>query len=298
MGVGVHTHGGCSSTGGSNIGTRIDQGEFAAHIKFLTRSCAQDAECDDGVCENGAETCDANGQCQFGTTPNCVASPSPTPNPTEALTESPTASPDPLSPNPTPAPSPSPTPNPTKALTASPTTTSDPIVRIQSSNAKRYLWVAPDGSFKTSADVAPLSNTEINLKRYECPDKAGDYYFDQNLATPCYLIVWNQSAGRRLYAKNNQAWKKGVGTMKDGPIWKNQRWFLEPVTCGDQGNAEGTCALLRNARNGRSMYDNVNNGVVGASPEGDPHYVWSKDIYRWHFIDVATGTALDVTRLA
>jgi len=33
--IGIHTHGGCSSTGGSNSGTRIDKPEFAAHINSL-----------------------------------------------------------------------------------------------------------------------------------------------------------------------------------------------------------------------------------------------------------------------
>jgi len=33
--IGVHTHGGCSSTGGSNKGTRIDKPEFAAHVNSL-----------------------------------------------------------------------------------------------------------------------------------------------------------------------------------------------------------------------------------------------------------------------
>eukprot|EP00984_Skeletonema_dohrnii_P019958 scaffold9652_cov103-Skeletonema_dohrnii-CCMP3373.AAC.3 len=33
--IGVHTHGGCSATGGSNIGTRIDRPEFAAYVDSL-----------------------------------------------------------------------------------------------------------------------------------------------------------------------------------------------------------------------------------------------------------------------
>jgi len=33
--IGVHTHGGCSATGGSNSGTRIDKSEFAAHVNSL-----------------------------------------------------------------------------------------------------------------------------------------------------------------------------------------------------------------------------------------------------------------------
>jgi V8-like Glu-specific endopeptidase len=33
--IGIHTHGGCSSTGGSNQGTRIDRSDFLAHIDFL-----------------------------------------------------------------------------------------------------------------------------------------------------------------------------------------------------------------------------------------------------------------------
>merc|ERR1719253_1123434 len=35
LAIGVHTHGGCSSTGGSNMGTRIDRADFAAAINAL-----------------------------------------------------------------------------------------------------------------------------------------------------------------------------------------------------------------------------------------------------------------------
>ena len=44
--IGVHTHGGCSETGGSNSGTRIDRPDFANHVAFLTAVCDSDAQCD------------------------------------------------------------------------------------------------------------------------------------------------------------------------------------------------------------------------------------------------------------
>mmetsp|Transcript_12461 Transcript_12461/g.26526 ORF Transcript_12461/g.26526 Transcript_12461/m.26526 type:complete len:760 (+) Transcript_12461:115-2394(+) len=69
--IGVHTHGGCGETGGSNTGTRIDRTDFAAHIEFLTKSCTQNSDCSDGIFCNGEETCDANGKCQLGTPPSC-----------------------------------------------------------------------------------------------------------------------------------------------------------------------------------------------------------------------------------
>eukprot|EP00573_Skeletonema_grethae_P005631 CAMPEP_0201712026 /NCGR_PEP_ID=MMETSP0578-20130828/59433_1 /ASSEMBLY_ACC=CAM_ASM_000663 /TAXON_ID=267565 /ORGANISM="Skeletonema grethea, Strain CCMP 1804" /LENGTH=810 /DNA_ID=CAMNT_0048201083 /DNA_START=53 /DNA_END=2485 /DNA_ORIENTATION=- len=61
--IGVHTHGGCSATGGSNKGTRIDRQEFADHVDFLLEDCVTDSDCDDGVFCNGVETCVA-GKCR------------------------------------------------------------------------------------------------------------------------------------------------------------------------------------------------------------------------------------------
>eukprot|EP00984_Skeletonema_dohrnii_P023317 scaffold12399_cov114-Skeletonema_dohrnii-CCMP3373.AAC.1 len=81
--VGVHTHGGCFATSGSNIGTRIDQPTFAAHVKSLCASCT------------------------------LQPTPSPTPQPTQ-----PTPSPTPQPTQRTPPPTPSPT-NPTKACEGS-----------------------------------------------------------------------------------------------------------------------------------------------------------------------------------
>ena len=43
--IGIHTDGGCGETGGRNQGTRIDPGELADHIDFLTTVCTSDAEC-------------------------------------------------------------------------------------------------------------------------------------------------------------------------------------------------------------------------------------------------------------
>lgn len=47
LAIGVHTHGGCSATGGSNQGTRIDKPEFKAHVDSLLAPCTQDSDCDD-----------------------------------------------------------------------------------------------------------------------------------------------------------------------------------------------------------------------------------------------------------
>lgn len=102
--VGVHTHAGCTATGNGNAGTRIDFPSFREHIEFLTKTCNNDGDCDDGVFCNGRyltisllitraflqlihlhavpyylhyihivgdETCDANNQCQFGTPRTC-----------------------------------------------------------------------------------------------------------------------------------------------------------------------------------------------------------------------------------
>ncbi|KAL7534367.1 hypothetical protein ACHAXR_005826, partial [Thalassiosira sp. AJA248-18] len=39
-------------------------------VVYVTQ-CTQNSDCDDGLWCNGYETCDSNGQCQFGTPPNC-----------------------------------------------------------------------------------------------------------------------------------------------------------------------------------------------------------------------------------
>eukprot|EP00573_Skeletonema_grethae_P005131 CAMPEP_0201696978 /NCGR_PEP_ID=MMETSP0578-20130828/8914_1 /ASSEMBLY_ACC=CAM_ASM_000663 /TAXON_ID=267565 /ORGANISM="Skeletonema grethea, Strain CCMP 1804" /LENGTH=628 /DNA_ID=CAMNT_0048183025 /DNA_START=80 /DNA_END=1963 /DNA_ORIENTATION=+ len=71
LAIGVHTHGGCSATGGSNQGTRIDRSEFAAHVNFLLgEACTTDSDCDDGVFCNGVEVCDA-GTCKRGPAVTC-----------------------------------------------------------------------------------------------------------------------------------------------------------------------------------------------------------------------------------
>ena len=57
-----------------------------------------------------------------------------------------------------------------------------------------------------------------------------------------------------------------------------------------------SCALIRNAKNGRSMYDNSSN-KLGASPAGEPEFVWTNEGYIWHFMDL-TGSGLDVTNWA
>ena len=71
--IGVHTHGGCSSTGGNNKGTRIDRSEFKSHVDALLAvadDCTQDSDCDDSVFCNGAEVCNA-GKCMSGAPPTC-----------------------------------------------------------------------------------------------------------------------------------------------------------------------------------------------------------------------------------
>ena len=55
--IGVHTHGGCSPTGGGNSGTRADRVEFAEHREFLLRVCTQDSDCNDGDATNGKFLC-------------------------------------------------------------------------------------------------------------------------------------------------------------------------------------------------------------------------------------------------
>lgn len=59
-----------------------------------------------------------------------------------------------------------------------------------------------------------------------------------------------------------------------------------------------SCALIRNAKNGRSMYDDTSSNLFGASPAGEAEYVWTNAGYIWHFKDLVTGSGFDVTNLA
>eukprot|EP00984_Skeletonema_dohrnii_P018057 scaffold8343_cov94-Skeletonema_dohrnii-CCMP3373.AAC.5 len=70
--IGVQTHGGCSATGGSNQGTRIDRPEFAAHVEYLLGlgDCETNSDCDDGIFCNGVEVCNA-GRCVYGAPVTC-----------------------------------------------------------------------------------------------------------------------------------------------------------------------------------------------------------------------------------
>ena len=181
------------------------------------------------------------------------------------------------------------------SLTASPTHTPDPVVRIQSMVNKRFLWVAASGGFTASSDPNPWTNSRITLKKHECVKELGFYHYDSGISSPCFLVVWENANGRRMFAQNGKEWKSGVGTTT-GTIEKDQIWFLEKVPCNSDFQ-DGTCGLIRNAFNGRSMYDN-SNLVLGASPAGEPEYVWSSPHYVWHFMDLVTGTGLNLTGLA
>jgi len=189
----------------------------------------------------------------------------------------------------------SPTPFPT--VTAPPTETPDPIVRIQSMINKRYLWVAATGGFKASSDPDPWTNSRITLKKHECAKAPGFYHFDKNVASPCFLVVWENANGRRMWAENGKEWKNGIGTTGSNTISTDEIWFLEKVPCNADFPAN-TCALIRNAKNGRSIYDHLVNKVLGASPAGEPEYVWDNNGYRWHFMDLVSGGGLDVTKWA
>lgn len=75
--IGIHTHGGCTATGGANAATRIDHPDLQPLIDFYLLPCANDAECDDNNPSNGPETC-VSGRCNYGTPP---PTPAPTPAP-------------------------------------------------------------------------------------------------------------------------------------------------------------------------------------------------------------------------
>jgi len=70
LAIGVHTNGGCTASGGANLGTRIDKPDFKEAVDFVLEDCTQDSDCDDGVFCNGAETCTA-GKCRRDDTEIC-----------------------------------------------------------------------------------------------------------------------------------------------------------------------------------------------------------------------------------
>jgi hypothetical protein len=72
--IGIHTHGGCSETGGSNAGTRIDHPNLQPLIDFYLMSCSSDSDCSDSDVSNGLETC-VNGQCRYGEAPTSAPTP-------------------------------------------------------------------------------------------------------------------------------------------------------------------------------------------------------------------------------
>ncbi|KAL7547761.1 hypothetical protein ACHAWF_011039 [Thalassiosira exigua] len=188
------------------------------------------------------------------------------------------------------APTASPTSAPT--ITSVPTVTSDPIVHISSDATKRYLWVRSDGGFSARADPSPWTNSRITLKQHPCLTEG--YHAEKSIAAPCFLVLWEHANGRRMFAQGNKERKNGIGTTAASTIYPDNIWFLEQMPCT---SGESSCALIRNAKNGRSMYDHATN-LVGASPEGDPSYIWTSDHYRWYFEDLITNTGLDISRWA
>ena len=65
-------------------------------------------------------------------------------------------------------------------------------------------------------DPTPDASTRITLRTHECVREAGFHHFDVVLTSPCYLLLWEESGGRRLVAKDNQEWENGVGTLGPG----------------------------------------------------------------------------------
>jgi hypothetical protein len=54
LAIGIHTHGGCSNSGGANSGTKIyGSSTLLGHISTLTKTCTKDSDCDDKVVCNG-----------------------------------------------------------------------------------------------------------------------------------------------------------------------------------------------------------------------------------------------------
>ena len=51
--IGIHTHGGCTATGGANAATRIDHPALQPLIYFYLLPCDYDADCDDNNSSNG-----------------------------------------------------------------------------------------------------------------------------------------------------------------------------------------------------------------------------------------------------
>lgn len=180
--------------------------------------------------------------------------------------------------------------------TSSPSVTPDPIVRVQSMINKKYLWVAESGGLKTSLDPNPATNTAITLKKHPCVQESPFYHYDSGISSPCFQLVWENANGRRLFAQSTKEWAAGVGTSA-GNFDTDQLWFLEKAQCNSDFE-DGTCGIIRNARNGRSLYDHIENHALGASPSGEPPYIWTNLGYVWQFMDLVTGNGLDLANVA
>lgn len=169
------------------------------------------------------------------------------------------------------------------------------FVRISHYYTKRYLITAFE-EVTTNVDAPSQLTNSLTLQRYHTCPTAG-YYAEKGLTSPCYLIIWEGHENRRLYAMTGQSWGQGFGVRKDAEITSEDIWFIEKISC-EQDIPENGCAMLRNALNGRTVYNNPDpekDHIVSASPGNDYEFHWTTNEYIWYFEDLNTNTSMDVS---
>mmetsp|Transcript_33357 Transcript_33357/g.49078 ORF Transcript_33357/g.49078 Transcript_33357/m.49078 type:complete len:1022 (-) Transcript_33357:371-3436(-) len=168
----------------------------------------------------------------------------------------------------------------------------DPIVQITNQETKHYLMVGDEGADFPFSGLDSTLLSPIKLQQDFCPTTGN--YAEHELSSPCFLIVFEDfgANGRCMYARANGKWRQGLGLAASNKAADADHiWYLEQVECD---SSENGCAIVRNAANGRSLYENNKFFRVGASPKGDQEWLW-RDSHNWHFEIFGTDTELDLS---
>lgn len=187
-------------------------------------------------------------------------------------------------------PSQAPTSSPAPSIVPDPNALTDVTVVIKNEMTSKYLAVVDQ--FRRFPLGGSTSEFPFTLQLHTCPT-AGNYA-DHGLSSPCFLIFTDIGEGFRLNAVREKTWRQGLLLIDShADIDEDEIWYLEQVECG-----QSVCALLRNAENGRTLFNNKNfHDKVPATPAGDQDWFFL-DVCKWHFEISGTGTDLDLSRWA
>lgn len=159
------------------------------------------------------------------------------------------------------------------------------VVKFRSIH-QRFIFAKASGSKGLRLDENPTSDTSISLLLLD--GGCGNDAHKDLSGTNCFAMVVMGAQSRRFFAGRNGKWTDGVGTVAQGnTLYQDQRWYFEDADCLDGVEAGAICVYIRNARSGRSLYDQSGK-IFGASPAGDvidnPYITGSK--YKWEMIPV------------